>query len=206
MSDDNPVFSMGTMQEEIDNAPKWIPLQENLYNLEVHEVKNEMRPSYADKSVEEEALIVTLKALSCVDGTPVLNVEGEHPDSDLVNVWLNPNFVGYNSKTNEPHKARKVLTAIMGVDEKASLALKSWDDLIGRKVRAYVSVSENKEGNKSNKVDKFAVPPKKEKVVKAPVKKAEPVAPASEVAADPATGEIAATPTPAPEEKKTQDK
>lgn len=158
---DTPVFTMDTMQEEMKKAPKWVPLKENLYELEVHEVKNEMRPSYNDASIEEEALIITLKALKCVDGSAVENIEGEHPESTLLNVWLNPNNVGFNSKTNMPHKARKVLTSIMGVAEDAALSLTSWDDMLGKKVRAYVSLKTNKEGNKSNKLDNFAVVPAK---------------------------------------------
>lgn len=156
------VFSMGTMQEEMAKGPKWVPIKENLYDLQVVDVVNEMRPSYNDKSKEEEALIISLNILRAVDGSDIVDIEGNYPENTRLSVWLNPNAVGYNSKTNEPHKARKVLTAIMGVGEEAAVELKSWDDLLNRKVRAYVAVkTDPKTGAKSNKLDNFAIIPQK---------------------------------------------
>lgn len=151
-----PIFSMGTMQEEMAKSPNWVPIAENLYDLQVIDVVNEMRPSYNDKNVEQEALIVSFKVLKAADGSDPVDIEGNYPEKTTLSVWLNPNAVGFNTKTNEAHKARKVLTAIMGVAEEASLELQSWDDLLNRKVRAYVAVRVNAEGKKTNKLDNFS--------------------------------------------------
>jgi len=174
MTDQPAVFSMGTMQEEMDKMPKWVPLKENLYELEVVDVERTFEVTPYSKGEKEEQVKLSCKAKRCLDGSPVLNIDGEVPTSDLVNVWLNPNAVGYNKKTKEAHKTRKILTALMGVPEDAELELKSWDDLASKSMRAYVGIGTREDGEKKNVVDKFAV-------LNAPEKE---VAPKEEAAAE----------------------
>ena len=149
------VFSMKDMATEVANKPRFIPLADNLYVLEVQDVKEETGPTYDGKG-EQEQVIVTFKVKQPVDGSEMVDIEGQYPKNDLLKVWLNPAAISFNTRTNQPHKARQVLTAIMGVPVESPLEIKSWDDLVGKKVKAYVSVTTKPDGTKSNKLDKFS--------------------------------------------------
>jgi len=155
MSDAATGYSFGTMAEE-SKKNAWTPLKENLYLLEVHDVKNEFRPSYRDPNVEEDTLIVTFKVLKGVDGTDVEDINGEYPASNLLSAWLNLAMVGFNKKTNQAHKTRQVLTALMGVPVESAIEIKSFDELIGKKCKAYVELTTRPDGSQGNKLSKFS--------------------------------------------------
>lgn len=149
------VLTTGTMAEEMAKRPQFIPLADNLYVLEVHDVKLEMGQTY-DGTGEEEKIVITFKVKNTIDGTPLIDIEGNYPKNDLLKTWCNPKSVGFNVKTNQPHKTRQILTAILGIPIESPIEINDWNDLVGKKVKAYISVTNKTDGTKGNKLDKFS--------------------------------------------------
>jgi len=143
------------MAEEAGKRPQFVPLTENLYVLEVQDAISEMGTTYDGKG-EQEQIVITFKVLKPLDGGDLIDIEGNYPTSDTMKVWCNPAAVGFNRKTNQPHKTRQVLTAILGVPVESPIEIEGWDDLIGKKVKAYISLTTRPDGSKGNKLDKFS--------------------------------------------------
>ncbi len=158
------VFKMGTLAEEQAKQSEYIPLKENLYILEVFNAEMVKGKAYQDPSTEVDQIKITFKAVKPADGSPLQDMNGDYPAKNLLSIWLNPDAVGFNKKTNKPHKTRAVLTAVMNIAIDADLDIESWSDLIGLQCKAYVELNPRGDGSFSNKLDKFSPIPGEKKV------------------------------------------
>ena len=163
-----PIFTTGTMAEELAKQNDWTPLKENLYYATVVEAVMDKQP-YTDWSsgspVKTDQMVDNFRIEYCltaaVDGSPLVDINGNPPKKPTLREWLDPAKVGWNKKDKMPQRTRSVLTAILGVPVEAPIVINSMDDLMGKEVKIYVEVGTKKDGSKKNIIKNISTVEKK---------------------------------------------
>lgn len=122
-------------EEELGKDRNFPVLSEDEYIAEVTgiEIKPDAPntfPSKGDDAPTHEMIILKAKVLSFADGEPLVDVNGEEPETDvLFQTWLNPKKRGM---IPQPSKTRKAFAAILGQPVGATLDIPSFEELVGK--------------------------------------------------------------------------
>ena len=140
------------------------PFAPNVYNCTVQEVKvvevngtdwSSGNPVKTDKKVDNIKVFLTVD--SCVDGSPVIGMNGHPTTFNTVISWIDPLKTGITKKGAT--KARVFLTTLMDWPLDQEINTSILEDLIvnnkmiGRTIRATIGIVEKEDGSKNNKIE-----------------------------------------------------
>ena len=64
--------------------------------------------------------------------------------------WINETNLSWNRKTNKPKQGREILAALLGVAVDGDISFNKAEDLIGKKMKVFMSVETNSSGKEKN--------------------------------------------------------
>lgn len=95
---------------------------------------------------------LTLKFLCAKEnGENVIpNINGDPIEDPLYTVWISDANLGWNKKLNQPKQGRAVLAALLGKSPDGDISFNSPNELVGKKMKVYMSIETNKAGKERN--------------------------------------------------------
>lgn len=156
-----PKFTMKAITEEDKKKSDFVPLEENMYNVQVTEAewevvkKKEWRGAgFVELDEEEDRLVVTFKVLDNVEGTPIKTLEGKELTEPTMKMFIVEKDLGWDKKNKCPKDGRALVCALKGLPAEAELEFDE-KTFIGEKVRCFIEVYPKKDGSFGNKLTKF---------------------------------------------------
>ena len=135
----------------------YVPLVKGLYILTVKEAEE----GTTDERVWEGSGFVntgnqvpqlTLKFVCETEKgeNEIANLKGDVLVNPTYTVWVSDANLGWNRKTNQPKQGRAVLAALLNVAVDGILDYGKSEDLIGKKMKVYMSTETTKAGKERN--------------------------------------------------------
>jgi hypothetical protein len=156
-----PKFTMKALSEVDKKKDVFIPLEENLYVVEVEsaewgktKVKIWQGRQAIETDEEEDQLIVTFLVRSAVDGSAIKRIDGEEMVNPKMKMFIVEKDLGYNKKEQCHRDGRLMVCALTGLDPDDELEFDE-QTFIGKQAKCFIELYTKQNGDKGNKMTKF---------------------------------------------------
>ncbi len=162
---ENPKMKFKSKEQMDKDRPQFSLLPHNDYELQVVDLNYEKRKKYQSNE-EEDTVNFTFDIVGLRDGGPAIDVDGnEVKDRKAFLTGSKDNKTGEwrmgFMSDGTPSKLRQFVAYATGQDVEGELEIESWEELLGKTVYAEIVTYTNQKGQKSNKISRFLLPPKK---------------------------------------------
>ncbi len=153
-------------KEQIDTErPQYTLLPHEDYGLIISDIKYDKRKKYQSQD-EENTINFTFNIVGLRDGGEAVDVEGNEAIDRKIfftgsqDIKTKEWRMGFQ-KDGTPSKLRQLVAYATNQEVEGELELKEWEELLGETIYAEIVSYTNQKGQKSNKISRFLLPPKK---------------------------------------------